>query len=215
MDNWQSHVSARLVLAAVVTLAGVRCGPHNPLAPERSASSGGKAVERGCASRAGRPLPPGPPTSVTITFDGLANRPDGSPFHRYSESGFNVAAAPGPWVVWTEYGHPPPAIVFERQAAEPTETGEVVIGAGGAPFTVTTVDLYSSITPLPYTMTGFLDACPVFTVSDVVPNTFGRFVTVLNPHSTDTIDTLVILLSNPETPCCRNPVGLDNVAVRR
>ena len=57
----------------------------------------------------------------------------------------------------------------------------------------------------------------VFTTAGTVPNTFGNFARVLNPHGTDVIDKLQVMLSNPATPLCPtclgNPVGLDNIVV--
>lgn len=150
---------------------------------------------------------------VTITFSGLSGNPNLSPFAAYSESGFTVSPASGRWVILTDYGNPAPSIIFTRLATDPTITDEVTITAGGSSFSFNSVDLYSSITPIPYTITGLMNSNPVFAVSDTVPNTFGKFATVLNPHSTDLINTLVITLSNPANPCCSNPVGLDNIVV--
>jgi hypothetical protein len=224
MDTRQRLACARAALMVTAMLVGAACGPDNPLAPDVPAGGGHGAVERACTPGAGQSgqmieirhrSEGGMGHSVTITFDGLRDKPAHSPFSRYSESGFAVTAPRGRWVILTAYGQSTAAIGFERQATEPTITGEVVINAGGAPFTFGAVDLYSSITPIPYTMTGFFQACPVFTVSDVVPNTYGNFVTVHNPRWTDAIDTLVILLSNPATPGYLNPVGLDNVVVTR
>ncbi len=77
------------------------------------------------------------------------------------------------------------------------------------------MDTYSSTTPIPYVLTGLLNGSSLFSVSAVQPNTFGAFVTVVNPSSGVLIDTLLIELSNPATACCGNPVGFDNVAVIR
>ncbi len=146
---------------------------------------------------------------VTITFDGLSN--NGSAFKGYSQGGFTVSPTSGSWVALTTYGNPLPSIIFNRSAAQPTITAAVTITAGGSGFHFQSVDLYSSITTIPYVFTGLLKSNQVFSVSAEEGNTFGSFVTVANPNATDTIDTLVITLSNPETPCCPNPVGLDNV----
>ncbi len=148
---------------------------------------------------------------VTITFDGLSN--NGSAFKGYSQGGFTVSPTSGSWVALTTYGNPLPSIIFNRSAAQPTITAAVTITAGGSGFHFQSVDLYSSITTIPYVFTGLLKSNQVFSVSAEEGNTFGSFVTVANPNATDTIDTLVITLSNPETPCCPNPVGLDNVVV--
>jgi len=154
---------------------------------------------------------PVPTEPVTITFAGLTA--NGSPFTTTDESGFTVSAVSGPWENLTTYGNPAPSIIFTRQASEPETVGAAEISAGGSLFRFTAVDLYSSITTIPYTFTGLVNSTPVFTVSGVEPNTFGNFVTVSNPNAGDLIDTLRITLSNPATPCCPNPVGFDNVAL--
>jgi len=154
-----------------------------------------------------------PIVPVTITFGGLSG--NGSPFTTYHESGFTVSPTSGSWTALTTYGKPAPSIIFRRLEAEPTMTAEMQITAGGSAFSFSSVDLYSSVTPIPYTITGLMSSTPVFTVSDTVPNTFGNFATVLNQNTTDIIDTLLIRLSNPATPCCSNPVGLDNIVLRR
>lgn len=148
--------------------------------------------------------------AATIAFDGLTG--DGSPVTEYDESGFNVSSNSGNWKVMAEYGKPAPAIVFMREASEPESQGEIeVTDAGGAIFRFTSVDLYSSITPIPYTIKGYRDSELVFTMSDTVPNTYGNFAVVANPDAAALIDRLTISLSNPETPCCSNPVGIDNI----
>ena len=70
-------------------------------------------------------------------------------------------------------------------------------------------------TTIPHEIIGLRNGSPVFTVSGTVPNTFGNFATITNPHLTTVIDTLLIRLSNPATPCCSNPVGLDNIVLVR
>lgn len=154
---------------------------------------------------------PVPAEAVTITFAGLADNL--VPFTTYDESGFTVSATSGSWTNLTTYGNPAPSIIFTRLASEPTITAAAEISAGGSLFRFTAVDLYSSITTIPYTITGLLNSTPVFSVSGVEPNTFGNFVTVSNPNAGDVIDTLRITLSNPATSCCDNPVGFDNVAL--
>lgn len=151
------------------------------------------------------------PLSVTINFNGLS--PNRSPFTTYGQSGFTVVATSGNWLTITTFGDPAPFIQFERVSQQPTISARIQVTAGGLLFTFTSVRVYSSITTIPYVFTGLLDFNPVFTVSATQPNTLGTFATVLNPNSTDLIDTLLIRLSNPETPCCDNPVGLDNIVV--
>lgn len=149
-----------------------------------------------------------------ITFAGLSGVANFSPFAAYSELGLTVAPTSGDWLAMTSYGAPAPAIIFNRLASDPTLTSEVRVTADGSVFGFTSVDLYSSITTIPYTITGLLDSSPVFALSGIVPNTFGTFATVSNPSPALLVDTLVIAVTNPATPCCANPAGLDNIAVR-
>ena len=41
------------------------------------------------------------------------------------------------------------------------------------------------------------------------------FATVASGHAGESIDTLVISLTNPQTDCCDNPIGLDNIAIAK
>ena len=149
-----------------------------------------------------------PASASTIDFGDLVA---GSSFTPYANSGFTVSPTSGSWMV-NGYGAPSLSIVFSRAAVEPTTTAQIQITAGASPFTFSSVDLYSSITPIPYEFTGLLGGNIVFTEAGTVPNTFGTFMTV-HVASAGIIDTLLITLSNPATPCCSNPVGLDNVVV--
>jgi hypothetical protein len=144
--------------------------------------------------------------STTIAFGGLAAKV-GSPVSTYSESGFTVLATSGNWTV-DGYGNPGPSIIFESTAA-----GAIQVTAGGAAFSFTSVDLYSSITKIPYTITGLRSSAAQFTLANTLPNTFGNFATVTNPQAAAMIDTLVISLTNPAPGA--NPIGVDNVAVSK
>jgi hypothetical protein len=148
---------------------------------------------------------------VTITFAGLSG--NGSPVATYTESGFTVSAVSRSWEALTTFGHPAPSLVFVRPATDPTISAEARISADGRRFSFTSVDLYSSVTPIPYVFTGVMGSTTAFTMSGTVPNTSGNFVNVANPHSTMVVDALLIRLSNPATPCCSNPVGFDNVVL--
>jgi hypothetical protein len=150
-------------------------------------------------------------TRATITFAGLAG--DGSPFVTYTESGLSVVSKEGSWQVSTSYGNPSPFIQFLRPAGAPTLTAAITLTAGGADFAFTSVDLYSSVTPIPYVFTGLRGFTTLFTSAGTQPQTFGNFATVLNPYSTVFIDTLAIGLANPSDECCSNPVGLDNIVI--
>lgn len=149
---------------------------------------------------------------VTLTFASLTD--NGAPFTGYSQDGFSVSPVSGNWVALSTYGHPLPSIIFNRLAAQPTITAEVrIVREGGAAFRFNVVDLYSSTTTIPYVFVGSLGALQVFSVAGEQGNTFGDFVPVPNPNSADTIDALLIRLSNPTSDCCDNPVGLDNIVV--
>lgn len=150
--------------------------------------------------------------AITIDFNELFAS-NGSPFTTYSESGFTVLSASGNWLVGTSYGHPPPYIYFTGTTDQSLTAG-VRVTNGGSAFKFSSVDLYSSITQIPYTFTGFLNSKIVFTATGTVPNTFGDFAKVLNPNSTKIIDALEITLVNPATACCGgNPMGLDNLVM--
>ena len=152
-------------------------------------------------------------TPATITFDGLAG--SGSPVTEYDESGFNISSTSGNWEVMAEYGKPAPAIELKREANEPESQGEIEVSARGDVFRFSSVDLYSSITPIPHTINRYRDSNLLFTISDTVPNPSGNFVNIRNVHSSVLIDRLTISLSNPETPCCSNPVGIDNIRINQ
>ena len=111
--------------------------------------------------------------------------------------------------------NPSPSIQFVNQAGQPPVTGELRITYGGTPFRFESVDLYSSVTPIPYTFIGLSNSVAVFTGSGTVPNTFGQFAPVLNPSVATPIDTLLIRLTNPQLACCNNPMGLDNIKVSK
>jgi hypothetical protein len=177
--------------AAIMLLAAcVGCGGSTAMAPSATATSIS--------------------SDPTLTFSGLAT--DGAPVGAYTESGFTVSAATPNWTARTTYGNPTPFIQFSADGGA-TVAGAVRVSAGGATFYFKAVDVYSSTTPIPYTMTGLRGSTVVFTETGTVPNTFGNFRTVSNSHSQDLIDMLSITLSNAAAPCCRNPMGLDNIVL--
>lgn len=150
--------------------------------------------------------------NVTITFNGLTA--GGALVGNYSESDFTVTANPGNWVALTTYGNPAPFIQFVTSGG-PAVTGQVaVFAARHAPFLFQSVDLYSSVTRIPYDITGVRNDVAVFDLADTLPNTFGNFRTVVNSHATELVDTLIIRLTN-STPACCNPMGLDNIVLTR
>ncbi len=150
-----------------------------------------------------------PASATTIAFSDLLNA---AAFTTYTESGFTVSAISGSWESNVDFGNPAPFIWFNREADDPETTAQIEITQGGLPFAFTSADLYSSLTTIPFVFSGFFNLNPVFTITGTVPNTFGNFETV-KVASEQLIDTLLITLSNPATPCCPNPVGIDNIVV--
>jgi hypothetical protein len=150
-----------------------------------------------------------PASAATISFSDLLTS---GAFTTYTESGFTVSAISGSWESKVDFGNPAPFIWFNREAEDPDTTAQIEITQGGLPFAFTSADLYSSLTTIPFVFSGFFDQNPIFTITGTVPNTFGNFETV-NVASGQLIDTLLITLSNPATPCCPNSVGIDNIVL--
>jgi hypothetical protein len=144
-----------------------------------------------------------PVATSVCTFDGL---PYGQALSSYTESGITVVATSGDWQTG---GY----ISFTTPATE-TGTGQIRVTAGDSPFRFDSVDLYSSITQIPYVFTGLLRSAAVFTATGTVPNTFGAFATVTNPYATELIDTLLIDVTNPPVGAS-NPIGIDNIRLSR
>jgi hypothetical protein len=164
----------------------------------------------GCGGSTTSPSPDSTSTSTTIGFGGLTAT--GAPLTTYTESGFTVSAMSADWSARTDFGTPAPFIQFWAPGGS-TVSGEIQVRGSRSPFYFKSVDLYSSTTPVPYTIKGMRNATTVFTVTDTLPNTFGNFRTVANPHSADAIDTLSIVLTNAAAACCRNPMGLDTIVL--
>ena len=160
-----------------------------------------------------QPVPAPSPAGTTIAnFNGLSV--NGASVTSYTESGFTVSPTSGAWVAVTTYGNPAPFIQFNALNGTMV-TGAIQVTAGGTTFNFKSVDLYSSTTPIPYTITGLRNSTTTLTMAATLPNTFGNFATVVNPQAADVIDTLVIRLSNPAAICCANPMGVDNIVVTR
>jgi hypothetical protein len=105
---------------------------------------------------------------------------------------------------------PPPDTFLAALSEETIVDGRIEITRDSSPFQFYAVDVYSSMTPIPYRFTGFLDSQLVFDVTETEPNTFGGFATVENPQYFKFVDTLEITLTNPLSG---NPMGLDNIVV--
>lgn len=145
-----------------------------------------------------------------IGFDNVGAQ--GAPFTTYTACGFTVTATTSNWTISTGYGHPAPFIQFTSDGGT-TTSAEIMVTAGGGKFTFQSVDVYSSTTPIPYVITGIADSATVFTMQNMIGNTFGNFAVVSNPNPGVQVDTLVIRLTNPP-PYISNPMGLDNIVVR-
>lgn len=163
---------------------------------------------------------------VTITFGALTV--NGVPFTSLVESGFEVRVT-GPssytraWESASFIGKPTPSLIFRVPAASPPTSGAILLTPEAGTFRFVSVDLYSSLTPIPYQFIGYttqpvsggINFTEVFNVTGTLPGTMGNFVTVTNPYSDVPIDRLLIVLTNPTTACCSNAMGLDTIVVRR
>ena len=183
----------RTILTVAALAVCVACGGPAPMAPSSTALPANLVPASGPGSR--------------IIFSGITTH--GGAVASYQEAGYTVSVT-GDWVGSTSYGAPAPFIHFNT-AKGATTTGQLDIAAGGATFGFTSIDLYASIIPIPYTITGLRGSTVVFTVSGTVPNTFGKFQTVQSPSTTAVIDKLQIKLTNAGPACCGNPMGVDNI----
>jgi hypothetical protein len=150
---------------------------------------------------------------ATITFKGLTSL--GMPVTTFDEAGFRVTAVSGAWQEWPTYGAPVPMIIFMRPPSTVDASAEIEVHATEGLFAFDAVDLYSSVTPIPYVIRGRLGANDVLILTGTVPNTFGRFAKVANINAPQMLESLYIQLVNPATPCCNNPMGPDNIVLRR
>ncbi len=153
-----------------------------------------------------------PSATYTIGFSSL--RENRASFTTHTESGFSISVVSADWIALTTYGNPQPFIEFIGPAGI-TTTGELRVTAGGAPFWLNSIDVYSSTTKIPYVIEGFLNSELMFSVVDVVGNTFGAFARRSNPKADVSVKEIRIRLSNPSAPCCGNPMGVDNIVVSR
>jgi hypothetical protein len=151
--------------------------------------------------------------AAAIGFEGIGEH--GTPFTLYTEDGFMVFPGGGEeWVNNTVYGKPAPSVVFNRPRGAPELWAGMFIRAEGTlPFTFSAVDLYSSVTPIPYRFVGYKDGMPVLIVFGEMPNPFGEFEPATNPDFETLIDLLYIELVNPFVAFGGNPVGFDNIVV--
>jgi hypothetical protein len=204
---FSSDFAATVIASGEARSATVRFAPAEAMAYEGTltvdsdASGGSSVVPLSGTGRAG----------VTIAFSGLLTSE--SPAGTYAESGFVVTADSSDWITWTAYGAPAPCIVFFAHGGALTRG--VSVTASGSTFKFVAVDLYSSMTPIPYEITGLRDSVVVFSVAGTWPNTFGNFRTVEHPNGRENVDTLLIRLSNPAPADGSNPMGLDNIVLMK
>ena len=141
---------------------------------------------------------------VTINFNTLSGG-NGSTFTSYSESGFTVTATSGsvfdaitpPGFI----GDPAPSIYAFNGGVTVTENG-------GGDFDFTGVDLanFGDATGT-YSITGMLGASSVFSTSGNISGADGAFNLYGSSFSSDTIDSLVIHVTNSDTS------NIDNIGV--
>jgi hypothetical protein len=154
-----------------------------------------------------------PSANYTIGFSSL--RENRAAVTMYVESGFTISPVSAPWVAITTYGNPLPSLQFFASGG--TVTGELQVTADGAPFWLRSVDLYSSVTRIPYVIEGILSGEAMFVQLAELGNTFGNFVRVANSRPDLPVDRLNIRLSNPVPPGLNasNPMGVDNIILNR
>lgn len=150
--------------------------------------------------------------AAVIGFEGIGA--NNTQFTTYTEDGFTVTPGSTIWFNNRVYGAPAPSVQYWRYANDPELVSGLIFTAGGADFTFASVDLYSSVTPIPYFIRGYQDNQVVFSFSGTVPNTFGQFRTVFNPEAARLFDRLYIQIVNPYLAFPgNNPVGMDNVSL--
>jgi hypothetical protein len=183
----------RFHLLAAVALLAAGCGA-SPVTPQQAQIPATLVPAEGLGGQ--------------ITFNGFAVNREAAA--TYKENGYTVTATAGSWMAVTTYGAPKPSMQFTADQGTTVE-GRIEVTGGGATFTFTSVDLYASVIPIPYTITAMRGTAVVFTMTDKVPNTFGAFRTVSNPQPAAVIDKLIIQLTNASPACCGNPMGVDNL----
>ena len=154
---------------------------------------------------------PAPAGTSVVTFNSLPL--NGPAFVTHSEAGLTVDAVSGPWTSG-------PALVSRNTTNQTPLDSEVKVTAdSSAPFRLASARLYSSITPIPYIYRGVANGLTVYTAVGTVPNTFGAYATVPNPFADVVVDAVYITVTNPAIPTCPtctgNPVGIDDIVVRR
>jgi hypothetical protein len=204
-----------LVIGLALIVGTIGCGEPESLMGPSAASDPVPAVPAAAPVLAPERIDPStlkPTTTYTIGFSSL--RENRASFTSYTESGFDVSVVAADWMSLTTYGNPLPFIEFYGPAGI-TTTGELRITARNAPFWLNGIDFYSSTTKIPYVIDGFLNGEQMFSVADVIGNTFGAFARRSNPKADTPVQEIRVRLSNPSAACCGNPMGVDNIVVSR
>lgn len=150
-----------------------------------------------------------PPGTAVVTFNALT--PNGPAFVSHTESGLTVETVSGPW-------RSGPALISQNpNNLLPLDSVLKVTAAANAAFRLASARLYSSVTPIPYVIRGVRNNVTVYSAAGTVPNTFGNYATVPNPHADIAVDAVFITVTNPASPvcptCAGNPVGIDDIVV--
>jgi hypothetical protein len=108
-----------------------------------------------------------------VIFGGLTTS---DPVTTYSENGYTIRTVTAAWTGAER-------LIFYSPPST-TTVGEVrMTAADGGTFLLNSVDLYSSLTPIPFVIEGRLDSATVFSLSDTLPSTSGAFVKVNKPSA--------------------------------
>jgi hypothetical protein len=179
--------------------------PEDRVVDQPSATIPGQSSE---PSAVRRPVLPG---SYNLDFSELTGA-DRTPFEGSENSGFRITPLTRNWLVGRQYGHPAPYIFFVKRDDTDSRSSGVSIEAAGQIFVLESFEVYSSVSQIPYVITGYKEKRTVFKTADVVGNTFGNFARVDNgDNKTKSIDRVVIEI---EGEIVTNPVGIDNIVIR-
>jgi len=147
---------------------------------------------------------------VTIGFGGLTV--DNQPVTSYTESGFAVSTSGAFLDGFTHVGSPAPSLTFVPVSDQ--SQGQIqIVDTGGGTFTLKSVDFSAPWMGSPYAIRGFRQGAQVFNTSGTILGTNGNFKTLVNPHPTDLIDTLLILTGPPYGTA--RQLGVDNIVLSR
>lgn len=150
---------------------------------------------------------PPPAGTTVVTFDTLPSAPT---FTTHTEGGIAVDALTAGWSAG-------PALIATNPSTTVPMVSELQIAAGGRPFQLVSLRLYSSATPVPYVIRGLRNGTTVYTAAATVPDTLGNFATVPNPFAATDVDMVVLSVTSPDIPncptCAGNAVGVDDIVV--